>query len=536
MDPSSEEFRQHVFQERGLTYAITMTGGSAQSPAIKLKDSTPELRLTNEIHDEEIVSQSEWTKTLINNGFTEASVKALFPMVSTELAVSRARVNLIFSADSKQSYHRVIYYSQAFLNLRKEVLEPTDEFVTAVNTALNAPSIMDRYQQLKIVFERFGFVWAQKVTLGGKLTLSEKLMEYQYENENKVQALAKAKASVSSTIAELGQVGAGAGFKVEREKGAGNSSDFLYQRSHLNVIGGQATSNAFDNGRAGWEKSLKDPYSWRVIIREDLIPIYELLDEETQATLKTVIDAAISIERVTTNSTFTLRNHDTNHSLSWKKFYYGKARQYPGMVVTTCPMLSGDTNENMQWKFVRSVSSQERSPYVCYGDSIYIKPATISGPQAGLVDRLFLHGSYHQDAPVSTDGKSFEVSLRYFGSVGPNENDEWVIERGDDAIPDNGGDIDIESNMRKTSFVHKSDRFRLRHRATDQYYLASHQVTLENIRVRRNPKEIHAFMPPYFKDIKGGGEFSNRFNEVLLREREALAGTKCDRWEFFRVE
>ncbi|RUS19955.1 hypothetical protein BC938DRAFT_475649 [Jimgerdemannia flammicorona] len=527
----SEEFRKDVFNKQSLSCGLTINGTPKMQSVVQMKENmVPELRPSNDLREEELVSRSELTETLINNGFNQASVKALFPMVSTELSGSKTRIDQSGVADQKSSYHRVIYYYQATIKLTTETVEPTEDFVSSIRDALSNPNISEKYTALKTVFDRFGYIWAQKITLGGKITVSEKLEGHQTDSEKKTKALATAKASVNAAIAGLGQTGAGAGFTIDNEKGSSDAAAYVFKSSHLRVV----AANTFAGGRASWEASLKNnPSTWQVILREELIPIYELLDDTLLPQVKQAMEVTLNLERVTTSSKLTIRNVETNHSLGWKKFYYGSTKGYPGMVVTTCPLMSGNSNESMVWTFVKSPSNNDRGPHIRFGDIVFIQPASVMGTTS---NKLYLHGSHRQDAPVTKTAR--EVSLRFFANESPNENDEWMILPCDDGSGDAGADIDLDVSMRRSSYLTKTDRFKLRHRTTDKHYLASHKITIESIRVRKKPNEANppfSLHPPMLKDNKNVGDFATRFYEVLLLEAPNCTDQK-DIWEILKKD
>ncbi|RUS30430.1 hypothetical protein BC938DRAFT_479395 [Jimgerdemannia flammicorona] len=567
VDIESNDFRLWVFKMQKLSCGLTINGTRKIKSAVRLKDnSVPEIQPWNDRREEEIVSRSHLTETLINNGFNQASVKVLFPMVSSELSGSLTRINQNGAADQKSSFHHVIYHQQATIELTKPTVEPTEEFVNDIKTALRMNSPWDRYEALKGVFDTYGYVWAQKVALGGKLTASEKFEGHQTDHEKKTKALATAKANVDAVINGLDGTDVGFGFTVERERASSDASIYAYKTSllkvqgeakfHFGIVisgfgrhdghfalrdrrliysiffvsGGDSTANAFDRTRAGWEASLKsNPFTWQVIRHDELIPIYELLDENLLSQVKDVMERAHKTVRVTTSSELTIRNVETNHTLGWKQFYYGSTPGYAGMVVTTCPVTSGEHDNSIVWKFVKSPNNNDQGPYIHFGDTVYIQPAFIPGQ---TTNKLYLHGSYRNQAPVTKTAP--EVSLRLFDKEMPNANDEWMVMACDDG--DASADMDLDVSLYKSSYVTKDDRFKLRQRTTDKHYLASHSQTIENIYVRKKPNQANPMFslhPPKLKEDKKIGPFANTFHEVLLLEPSQCGASK-DIWEIFK--
>ncbi|RUS25163.1 hypothetical protein BC938DRAFT_472538 [Jimgerdemannia flammicorona] len=518
----NKEFAEKIFD---LCRAYTVEGKAALTTGVRPKGEGPlSLHASNEIREEELVSRSQLTESLIDNGFNQASVKFLFPLVTTELGASRARDDRNMRLDNKSSYYRVIYYYQASMKLTKNLVEPTPALVAGVRTALALPNTSDKYRALREVFREFGYVWAQRVILGGRITVSEIIMEQRSDREKKIKALAEAKASVNGTITGFDKAGFGAGFTAQSIRGATNAADFSNQQSRLRIIGGRPTADTLDD-RTIWQRSLQEePSTWEVILREELIPIYELLDYDLSTKVKEVMEASLNEERIASQMKLNLRSVETKFSLGWKKLYYGHSKGNNGMVVATCPQMSDEDNATMLWMMVKRPSNDD-SPYLRFGDIVYIQPA--AGDENDK--KLYLHGSHHQDAPLTKGAP--EVSLRYFRN-GPNRTDEWTIVPCDDHP---GAEIDLDTTMRKTSYLTKHDYFKLCNKVTDSHYLSSHKVTLENIRVRRNPNEPNPFSmpPPMLKDKKGLGYLASKLNEVLMLETNQIEkeGGSPDLWE-----
>ncbi|RUP07421.1 hypothetical protein BC936DRAFT_140182 [Jimgerdemannia flammicorona] len=152
---------------------------------------------------------------------------------------------------------------------------------------------------------------------GGRITVSEIITEHQSDREKKTKALADAKASVSGTITGFGKAGFSAGFTTQANRGATNAADFSNQRSRLRIIGGRPTSHTLED-RTSWQESLDlEPSTWEVILREELIPIYELLDYDLLAQVKEVMEASLNEERITTEMKLNLRNFETKFSCKY---------------------------------------------------------------------------------------------------------------------------------------------------------------------------------------------------------------------------
>ncbi|RUP44719.1 hypothetical protein BC936DRAFT_149093 [Jimgerdemannia flammicorona] len=299
--------------------AYTITGKAALTAGIRPREGASlSLLACNEIREEELVSRSELTKSLIDNGFNQASVTFLVPVITTELGGSRTLVDMSVRSDYKSSYYRVIYYYKASMQLTKSFVEPTPEFVSEVRAALTPPNTLDKYKALLGVFQKFGYVWAQKVTVGGRITVSEIISEHQSDREKKFNAFAEAKASVNGTITGFGKAGFGAGFTTQTDQGSINAADFSNQRNRVRIIGGRPTSATLDD-RTSWEKSLQhEPSTWEVILREDLIPICELLDDDLLAQVVNVMEDTLKVERITSEIKLNMRNVKTKFSYdSW---------------------------------------------------------------------------------------------------------------------------------------------------------------------------------------------------------------------------
>ncbi|RUO95788.1 hypothetical protein BC936DRAFT_143221 [Jimgerdemannia flammicorona] len=339
--------------------------------------------------------------------------------------------------------------------------------------------------------------------------------------------------------------------------------------------GGDPTSSAFLHGRQSWEDSLmRDVHSWKVIKRERIVPIYEFLSDDLRDQVRNVMNAAINLQRIRPDTVFKVRSCNTKHCLAWQKFYYAQQKGYTGMVVCTSPLQSGTSNDNISWNFVVADTSTEsftslatndtlaHAPdvYLRYNDVIYIQPATIPDVAMKKKDRehypiptpsrrhaedpsrrapsplpqhnpLYLHGSHNNRSPVTKTAP--ECSLRFFKSGKPNQADQWVIERVDDEAWDSfGSDIDVDAAIRRTAYVLKTDRFRLRHRATDGHYLCSHNETIEKIDVRKRPDDL---IPRSIGGVHGAGVLARHYHEVLLLTRKEC-GEQKDEWEFFQID
>ncbi|RUP47908.1 hypothetical protein BC936DRAFT_145184 [Jimgerdemannia flammicorona] len=150
----------------------------------------------------------------------------------------------------------------------------------------------------------------------GRITVSEIITEHRGDREKEIKALAEAKASVNGTITGFGKAGFGAGFTIQSNRGATNAADFSNQQSRLQIIGGRPTSDTLDD-RTIWQRSLQqEPSTWEVILREELIPIYELLDNDMSTKVKEVMEASLNEERIASQMKLNLRSVETKYSFT----------------------------------------------------------------------------------------------------------------------------------------------------------------------------------------------------------------------------
>ncbi|RUS21184.1 hypothetical protein BC937DRAFT_93395 [Endogone sp. FLAS-F59071] len=557
---NNAQLRISLLKDLGMDTAVTAEGKSALRPCIRLRAAPPEFRIEADYHSEELTCQSGWTRMLVDNGFTRMAASAVFPMVSTELGAAFTAKRTNVSAEYEKVFYRIEYLSKAHVYLDRDLFEPTDEFEKFVTEALRESTPMGKYLKLKEVWERFGYIMAQKLYIGGKLTMWESFTESQRDSER--QALREARGNVSVA---LNVFGAGASLDVKLDERQNNSAAFSIQRTHGMVLGGEATATAFLQGRKGWEESVnRDIHSWKIIKRDRIVPIYEYLGNDLRDQVRQVMERAINMQHIRPDTTFKIRSCFTKHCLAWQEFYYAQHKGYSGMVVCTSPLHTGPSNENNAWNFIVVDTSSERasshisnsrsgpghgfdekvnftaSPphnYLRYNDVVYIQPASF--PERALnkdvapqpVNPLYLHGSHNNYSPVTKTAP--EVSLRYFLKGKPNQADQWVIERVTDEAWDTGaGDIDVDVAIRRTAYVLKSDNFRLRHRATDVHYLSSHQQTIERIEVRKKPDDM---IPRSIGGSNGAGILARHYHEVLLLKNKEC-GEQKDEWEFFQID
>ncbi|CAG8654157.1 3464_t:CDS:2, partial [Ambispora gerdemannii] len=159
----------------------------------------------------------------------------------------------------------------AVFNMTKTEIEPTDEFVSAVDAALRSP---DRCQSLKQVTEEFGEYWCEQAKIGGSILYVSRKESGVREVIGAEEQNASAALKLADTTAIEGRIGTNQGKKIS------NSREKEY--SFIKIRGGSETK-FYEEGFAEWLKSLKNYDKWRVVEYSETHSIFDILDKDRQA-------------------------------------------------------------------------------------------------------------------------------------------------------------------------------------------------------------------------------------------------------------
>ncbi|RUS33178.1 hypothetical protein BC938DRAFT_472751, partial [Jimgerdemannia flammicorona] len=527
---SRPQNREMLFKNLNMDKGLTVEGEPALFPCIRLKSNPPEFQAKTDYLNDELTCPSGWTQKLVINGFNKASVKGQFPMVSSDVSGASGSKHRSSAIGFEKSYYRIRYYSKGLVQLNRKIFEPTEDFERNLRDALAEPNPLAIYERLKKVWDRFGYVISEKISIGGKIILWETFRDSQ--NDTDSIRLAKANMAVA-----WDQLVAGSEVKVNVGTTLSLPATFSIRQSQGMIIGGDPTSSGFLHGLQSWDDSLiRDVHSWKVIKREGIIPIYEFLSDELRDPIRNVMNIVINLQRILPNTVLKVHSRNTKNNLAWQNFYYAQSTNYTGMVVCTSPPQLNTSIDNSSWNFVPSttpftspsIDSQADSPdvYLRYNDVIYIQPVNhqpedprTSSPLP-LHNPQYLHGSRNYGSPVTKT--ALECSLRLFKGEVANEADQWVIEH-----------VDDESwNFFVSDYVLKTDRFRLRHHVIDKHYLCSHNVTIDKANVRMKPKDLNIRL---LGGSEAAGVLAREYYEVLLLTTEECMDQK-DEWEFVQIK
>lgn len=168
-------------------------------------------------------------------------------------------------------------------------LIPTDNFQKEVEEIVESKSetelnLEDKYQKLKKIFQKYGYVYPRYVILGGKLfyTDTQEVNKGVIEDEHKSKIHAALTAELSSFIQVKGSVGGGKQTSnLQTTENTTHKSSIIWE-----AIGGDTLQN---NNASAWTTSVGNSQHWQVIEYGDFIPTYKLLNEKLQKQIENIL-------------------------------------------------------------------------------------------------------------------------------------------------------------------------------------------------------------------------------------------------------
>ncbi|CAF0957719.1 unnamed protein product [Adineta ricciae] len=188
------------------------------------------------------------------------------------------------------TYPRVtIYLFDDEASLGENYLKPTNNFEIDIeqffeNQLQDKLSIKNKYQTLKKIFQKYGYVYPKSVIIGGKLfhTDIQEVNKNVDEHEHKTKIHGAFNANF--TVIMKNKVG----FDGAYQTSGLQTSDNTTQKSSITweATGGNTLQN---NNAAAWQASVSSSQHWRVIEYGEFIPTYKLLNEKLQKQIERIL-------------------------------------------------------------------------------------------------------------------------------------------------------------------------------------------------------------------------------------------------------
>ena len=280
---------QTVFHNCNLIYGVRMNQKTPKFAFKPLLQFKAEKRIAFHVNDKSSTKAHTRTKEMessfASSSFFDGDTGCSCPYVG--IGVNVEYLNSEASTDTKKKTYVTYCYNfpRADLQLDTYYLEPTDEFIKAIDSVLSTPTLDEQVTQLEKVLSEYGHVYPSSVVLGGHLYHTE-----EYENKEKAEEARKritADLSFSPSFIKSIKISAGGGHD-ER------SRNQLFERAvsfTYTAVGGN-TLLVQDAGR--WAESVAEPRLWRVIEQDEYKSVIELLDGKQREKLKKVYEHFVS--------------------------------------------------------------------------------------------------------------------------------------------------------------------------------------------------------------------------------------------------
>ncbi|UJR14387.1 hypothetical protein I4U23_001384 [Adineta vaga] len=199
---------------------------------------------------------------------------------------------------------RTVYSTCSFnfprvtVQLDSSYLEPTAQFIEAIDHVLELTSSNEQISALKKIFAIYGHVYPRRIILGGHLYHTEgHRIKGTSEEQGKLIA-AETRFSISLTRA----VRIGSGFHNEKK----SKEDFFEQEtlSMFEAVGGDTLVS---RDPTLWAKSVADPTLWRVIEYHEFESVVCLLTQQRQNALTEII--GLTMEQLSKKDTKVISFH-----------------------------------------------------------------------------------------------------------------------------------------------------------------------------------------------------------------------------------
>ncbi|KAG8530617.1 uncharacterized protein KY384_004655 [Bacidia gigantensis] len=238
----------------------------------------PSYRVNDNSRVEVTLSSHEFETSMARNDFssesTEASVSGGFAGFSASVSAGYSKSDSTTSKDTTNTYMKTMIASYLFprtdIVLHPEDLEPTPELQGALDTIAKLKNIKD----LRQLYQDFGQVFCQHVTVGGRLqsTRIMKSSTVTSEYEQKQQFKVSVGVQVSTPI------GVGAGVKHDNEKGTSTStSTGTEDQAETNVFEAAGGDTILASNPLAWIPTVAKFWNWRVISRDALKPLVDTI-------------------------------------------------------------------------------------------------------------------------------------------------------------------------------------------------------------------------------------------------------------------
>jgi len=281
---------KQVFENCNLRYGIKMDMKRlhrAHKPLFQFKtDKKVVFHLNDGSSTAAYLRTKEMDSSFVSSDFFDGEIGCSCPYVgigvSADYLNSEAATNV-----NRKTYVTYCYnFPRADLFIDTSDLEPTNEFIEAIDSVLSMSTLNQQISQLEKVLSEYGHVYPSSVVLGGHLYHTE-----EYENKEKAEEARNriaADASFSPSFLRGLKIGGGGGEHEERSqnKSSERSTSFTYT-----AVGGD-TLRVHDT--VCWAASVAEPRLWRVIQQDEYRSVIELVDEERQTKLRKVHDHFLS--------------------------------------------------------------------------------------------------------------------------------------------------------------------------------------------------------------------------------------------------
>jgi hypothetical protein len=211
--------------------------------------------------------------------------------INTEYSKSKTPINI-----NKKTYLTFcINFPRITFELDLSYLEPTSEFIEAIDTVLMTLTPDEQIIKLEEVLSIYGHVYPRSIILGGHLFHTEV-----HDNQEKAK---KAKRRLNTDVSFSASVIQSGKFHAEDRsaKESENKSSERTSRLTFEAVGGDTLLN---RNPTLWINTVADPFLWRIIEQNNYQSIITLLDQERQQKLQKIFNYYTMKKRLLSKSFF----------------------------------------------------------------------------------------------------------------------------------------------------------------------------------------------------------------------------------------